>query len=140
MIQIPQTRLLCLNQTENRNWIRSEDSTDEVLTIPEAFVQLRCLKFLRQRTLAVDYGSCYNQVHTSLEPEDVLMRRADRCIVRLRKAFTCCADVTPILFKIMSNGNKRMDLETLQYCRNFDDILAWTRERKVQVLPDRQGW
>ena len=140
MIQIPKTHLSCLNQTENRNWIRSKDSTDEVLAVPEAFVQLRCLNFLRQRTLAVDYGSSYEQFHTFLEPEDVLMRRVDRCIERLRNAFTCWADVTPILYELMPNGNKRMDLETLHYCRNFDDILAWIREREVQVLPGRQGW
>jgi hypothetical protein len=68
------------------------------------------------------------------------MRRANHCIERLRRAFTCWADVTPILFEIEPNGEVSIDLETLHYCRNFDNILAWTNEKSTQVQGDEHGW
>jgi len=118
--------------------MRPSPSSDSVLALPEVFLQLSCLNLLRQHTYRHEYD--YSHLRSFQGPERVVTRRVEQCLERLRRAFMCWADLTPIIKEVFPNLAPEYDIETLHYCRNFDAILDWTRENGLQGIALEKGW
>jgi hypothetical protein len=141
MISIPQNQVTAARTVSHEAFIRSENSSGQVLAVPEVFVLLSCLDFLRQYTFRLDYPSRYvpsDGPGFKGSRQDV-MWRVDQCVERLRGAFMCRADVTPILFELHSEGKTGIDLPTIHSCRGFGDILSWASEHIVEPTTAGQG-
>ncbi|KAH9215076.1 hypothetical protein DL95DRAFT_389115 [Leptodontidium sp. 2 PMI_412] len=63
MITIPSNRLETLNHTKNFDWKRPGENADNIYAVPEVFLQINCLDFLRQRTYRIDYPRGYPDSH-----------------------------------------------------------------------------
>lgn len=63
MITIPSNRLGTLNHTKNFDWKRPGENADNIYAVPEVFLQINCLDFLRQRTYRIDYPRGYPDSH-----------------------------------------------------------------------------
>jgi hypothetical protein len=113
--------------------LRSGD--DNVLAQPEMYLQLGCLNLLRQHVHRDQYN--YTNLRFFQGTEGDIMGRVDQCLQRLRRTMMCWADTTPILWK-MNNETKHggVDLETLHYCRDHEEILQETK-RQGTTLMDR---
>lgn len=102
------------------------DENQTARGIPEVFLQLKCLNTLRQHTHRRSYD--FSGLPAFSGNELAVMEEADACLDRLRQAFMCWADTTPILKEIVPNVGTNYDMKTLHYCRNFDAILSWTEQ------------
>jgi hypothetical protein len=100
---------------------------EDSLALPEVFVQLNCVNFLRQ----VGWREKYDYSHLALfqDSEKALLRRVDQCLEKLRKALMCWSDITP---QLKMKGF--FDGVTLHRCRNFDKISQWTEEHGIREV------
>lgn len=64
------------------------------------------------------------------------MERVDACVQRLRTVIMCAGDATPYLIMLTPGKVQKEspDFNTLHYCRDFDDILQWTRDNEVHDM------
>jgi hypothetical protein len=127
-IIVPESRLSDLGHSKDDNWARLTPTSDQILAVPEIFVQLQCLNFLRQQTYRDDYN--YSSLPGFQGSEEEVMLRVDKCIQRLRQTLMCAADATPFLYEILPGPGRKTnsDFETLHYCRSFEAIQKWTGE------------
>ena len=136
-----------LNQStppDDFSWIRHPKDPNSLLALPEVFVQLGCLNFLRQWSYSADRDFSYL---ASFQGEDpVVWDRAHQCLERLREAVMCWAD-TGVLLKYFNPSPKEgeenqlvFDMGTYHYCRNFEKIRAWTEENAVDSVVMENLW
>ena len=139
-ISIPSSRLKELNQTtplESPLWIKHPGDDDSVLALPEVFVQLGCLNFLRQWEYKYDHDYTYLPVFQG--KAELVNERAHQCLERLRHSITCWGDTSMILEHIEEPWTK-IDFGTLHYCRDFNKIRRWTAENAVTELTLSNLW
>jgi len=124
-IKIPASELSDIPRSHLRE-AKPGPSDNDVISIPEVFVQLSCLNLARQYVFRWDYD--VSGARSLQGSDDVVLERVDKCLQRLRVAFMCWSDVTPILKPVDAHGDiiSNGDLRTLHYCRDFDRILRWT--------------
>ncbi|KAK2758423.1 hypothetical protein FQN53_008254 [Emmonsiellopsis sp. PD_33] len=91
------------------------------------FHQLHCLDKVR-RYLHKDYY--HMEDHDSTVS---LIDHMDHCIDMLRQALMCQADTTLITWE-GSFTNPKPDFSATHYCRSFDTIHDWAKEREIDVI------
>ncbi|KAK2800819.1 hypothetical protein FQN50_007960 [Emmonsiellopsis sp. PD_5] len=91
------------------------------------FHQLHCLDKVR-RYLHNDYY--HMEDHDSTVP---LIDHMDHCIDMLRQALMCQADSTLITWEGPFT-NPKPDFSATHYCRSFDTIHDWAKEREIDVI------
>lgn len=119
---------------DTADWSPIKHVNGEILTRLEVFRNLACLNLLRQHTYRTDYD--YSMLRAFQGSEAQIMQRVDTCAQRLRKALMCAGDATPYLIMLTPEKAQKEspDFNTLHYCRDFDGVLAWTREHEVVGL------
>ncbi|KAI9647635.1 hypothetical protein NHQ30_004020 [Ciborinia camelliae] len=102
------------------------------------FHQLHCLNQIRRRIyLTPDQISTADSLNTS---DPILeLSHIEHCIDDLRQSLMCSADVTPLSW-IWDPGNEgerpqaKVYAEVAHTCRDFEMIVAWAREHRVEVF------
>lgn len=107
-------------------------TTSKAFAYLEVFRNLACLNLLRQHTYREDYD--YSHLEAFSGSENAIMERVDACVQRLRQVLLCAGDTTPYLIMLTPEKAQKEspDFNTLHYCRDFDQILEWTREHEVE--------
>ncbi|EPE30615.1 hypothetical protein GLAREA_03582 [Glarea lozoyensis ATCC 20868] len=140
-ISIPSSRLAELNQStpaDSPLWIRDPNNRDSVLALPQVFVDLGCLNFLRQWSSKFDHDYSYLKVFQ--DGDKTVNDRAHQCLERLRHSISCWGDTTVIL-EFIDEPYTKVDFGTLHYCRDFDRIGQWIKENGVkEVELDNLWW
>ncbi|PWY79742.1 hypothetical protein BO70DRAFT_407337 [Aspergillus heteromorphus CBS 117.55] len=140
-IAIPISRLKDLKHSDNLRLAQPfPTNNDQVIALPEVFVQLHCLHFLWQYS----HRQEYNYTNLLGSSEEQLKRRTDQCVERLRQAIMCWAD-PGVYTKLRVHGGGGssqlgVDLDTIHRCRNFEDIRQWTIENGVSTIRMLDGW
>lgn len=99
--------------------------------MPEVFLQLSCLNFIRQYSFrgAFDYSGFDGFRNAS---EEQLMHRVDACLERLALMVSCWADTAPIFRILRKDGSgSDYDMRSQHRCRNFERIKNWASENGV---------
>ena len=94
-------------------------------------MQLRCLNLIRQYTHRNEYD--YSHLADFRVSNESILEKVDICLQRLRLAAMCWADTAPVLLEVFPNGNN-IDMKSLHYCRNFEDINAWVRAHQIEDI------
>ncbi|KAJ9606923.1 hypothetical protein H2200_008934 [Cladophialophora chaetospira] len=110
-------------------WATLPHDNESIIAIPEMSLQMQCLNFLRQHTYSDQYD--YTHLRTFYGAAQDVSQRVDRCLERLRMAFMCAADLTPILRIGHVDGKQGWDLKTLHKCRNVEKLQFWSAGKAV---------
>lgn len=141
-ISIPTSKLPELNQStpaDSSSWIRDPNDQDSILALPQVFVDLGCLNFLRQWSSKFDDHD-YSNLKSFQGGQKLVDDRAHQCLERLRHSITCWGDTTVIL-EFIDEPWTKVDFGTLHYCRDFEEIRQWTKESAVRhVTLDNLWW
>ncbi|KAK3191251.1 hypothetical protein K4F52_002841 [Lecanicillium sp. MT-2017a] len=129
-----------LNKTEDKHYeiIGSDPNSPTYAASVEVFHQLRCLNLLRQATWPLSaFNETWNDRAYPYDFTEPISRRLhiDHCVETIRLSLMCYGDVTPVLFHdTPRDGMPRIpDLNVHQKCRNFDKIVDFVRENRVEV-------
>jgi hypothetical protein len=116
-----------------------------VLAVPEVFIQLNCLNFLRRYSQKENHN--YSYLKAFNVSTEAVKANVNLCLDRLRHDFMCWADTGLNFYSTQWDQaagkvvRKGMDFGTLHYCRNFDVITSWTSDNGVRdVLMDEDKW
>ena len=139
-------RVSDLNHSLERGAQGERDPNDRasLLAVPEVFVQLDCLNFIRQ--LSHSDQRDYTDLPTFQLGNATVWHRAHQCIERLRQNVMCWADTSSILQEINpdppegSEGQLLFRFDSYHRCRNFDRIKAWTDAHAVHGIKTSEIW
>ncbi|KAI0514742.1 hypothetical protein F5B22DRAFT_228666 [Xylaria bambusicola] len=97
----------------------------------EVFRNLGCLNLLRQHTYRGEFD--YSFLRSFQGSEEMIMRRVDACVQRLREVLMCSGDATPYLIMLTPEKKTKEspDFNTLHYCRDYDAILDWAKDNEA---------
>ncbi|KAK0702771.1 hypothetical protein B0H67DRAFT_604467 [Lasiosphaeris hirsuta] len=149
-ISIPSSRLKDLGQSlavDDPAWVRDPRNPDSVLALPEYAVQLGCLNLMRQTAYRLDRD--YSNLAAFKGNESLVWERTYQCAERLRQAFMCWSDVTPVgryyttpmEDPMKTNRGLVFDFGTFQRCRDFERIQEWTQQNGIKhVAMDNLWW
>ncbi|KAE8356754.1 hypothetical protein BDV28DRAFT_163767 [Aspergillus coremiiformis] len=124
------------------NWVRPPGKTDNVLALPEVFVQLECLNLLRLHAQSDETDSGHLPSFRGREGD--VYHRLEQCFDRLRTAVLCWSDIAPVLQEYEDDNLHthvvKYDFATKHKCRNFPAIRAWTLANGVQGVQMNNAW
>jgi len=117
---------------------------NQVLAVPEVFVQLQCVNLIRQHLARHTDKANYDYLPSFKGGEETVMRRADQCVERLRHTLMCWSDLGTILQGLEEEPGKEprsfLDFATLHKCRNFDAVRDWTVANAVRAVKMDNAW
>ncbi|KXL48195.1 hypothetical protein M433DRAFT_27669 [Acidomyces richmondensis BFW] len=108
------------------------DKSTYIVTLG-VFHQLHCLNHLRKALYPDEHPGLW-QYHANgtVDHSTILSLHWDHCLDVIRQALMCQSDITPMpFFYRESDDNIYSSLETTHYCRNFEDIKDWAKQRQV---------
>lgn len=106
--------------------------------------QLHCLNFLRKSLVPAYYAPPSH--HASVEFTDqpsMIATHQGHCIEMLRQFVMCHADVGMITHRWVKDYPRPYpDFNTWHQCRNFEDVLQWTKEKQFKEANGGppEGW
>ena len=145
-IAIPSSRLVDLNHNseEDAEWVRDPAGSESILALPEVFVQLGCINFLRQ--LSYSNERDYTHLACFQGGSSVVWQRAYQCLERLRQMVMCWADTSVILQEYDPDppegqeGRLLFHMDSYHRCRDFDRIKKWTENNAVENVTMNNLW
>ncbi|GAW23805.1 hypothetical protein ANO14919_133820 [Xylariales sp. No.14919] len=130
-IPIPKSKLSELQLSDEEYLEGHGDFEGSLYGNLEVFRNLGCLNLLRQHTYRDEFD--YSFLPAFKGSEEMIMRRVDACVQRLREVLMCSGDATPYLIMLTPEKKTKEspDFNTLHYCRNYDRILDWAKENEI---------
>ncbi|KAB8229847.1 uncharacterized protein BDW43DRAFT_302806 [Aspergillus alliaceus] len=115
---------------------------DNVLGLPEVFVQLECLNLLRLHAQTDETDSSHLSSFHGTQKD--VYHRVEQCFDRLRTSLLCWSDIVPVLQEFeddrLHTHVVKYDFATKHKCRNFEDIRDWTLRNGVKGVEMDNAW
>ncbi|KAE8317681.1 hypothetical protein BDV41DRAFT_572563 [Aspergillus transmontanensis] len=141
-ISVPISHIDRLNLAPDADWIRSPVKADNILALPEVFVQLECLNLLRLHAQKDETDN--GHLPSFRGSEDDVYQRVEQCFDRLRTSVLCWSDIVPVLQEYADDDLHthvvKYDFATKHKCRNFAGIRDWTLKNGVQNVEMNNAW
>ncbi|KAB8250685.1 hypothetical protein BDV35DRAFT_388779 [Aspergillus flavus] len=141
-ISVPISHIDRLNLLPDTDWIRSPLNADNILALPEVFVQLECLNLLRLHAQKDETDN--RHLPSFWGSEDKVYHRVEQCFDRLRTSVLCWSDIVPVLQEYADDDLHthvvKYDFATKHNCRNFAGIRDWTLRNGVKEVEMNNAW